>query len=206
MKNILIHGLGQTSRSWNKTKEILNQNGMIVETPDIFNLNKQSYQNLYQEFAYYCNSQNEKLNLCGLSLGGVLALSFAKQYPEKVNSIILIGTPYKVPKILLKIQGLIFHFMPKSTFQKIGLTKKEFISFMNSMENVDIVTGLDKIEIPTLILCGIKDKVNMKSSKLLNQNIKNSKLKIIENSSHEVNIENPEELASNICNFWKQNL
>ncbi len=55
---------------------------------------------LYNTFSDFCNNQKRKLNLCGLSLGGVLALDFVKEYPEKVNSIILIGTPYKIPKAL----------------------------------------------------------------------------------------------------------
>ena len=29
------------------------------------------YDTLFQEFANYCNSYHEKLNLCGLSLGGI---------------------------------------------------------------------------------------------------------------------------------------
>ena len=46
---------------------------------------------MYNTFSDFCNNQKEKLNLCGLSLGGVLALEFVKEYPERVNSIILIG-------------------------------------------------------------------------------------------------------------------
>lgn len=204
MKNILIHGLGQTSKSWNQTKKILNENDMIVETPDLFRIDELTYQNLYQSISEYCNSQNEKLNLCGLSLGGILALSFAKQYPDKVNSMILIGTPYKIPKILFHIQNLIFHMMPTKTFIKLGLSKKQFITLIYSMKNLDIAQHLEKITCPTLILCGKKDKVNLKSAELLNQNITNSKFEVIENSSHEVNIDAPIELASKICDFWKK--
>ena len=45
----------------------------------------------------------------------------------------------------------------------------------------------------------------MKSAKLLNKNIKNSELKIVSNSKHEVNIDNPKELADIIYDFWKNN-
>ncbi len=177
---------------------------MIVETPDLFRIDELTYQNLYQSFSEYCNSQNEKLNLCGLSLGGILALSFAKQYPDKVNSMILIGTPYKIPKILFHIQNLIFHMMPTKIFIKLGLSKKQFITLIYSMKNLDIAQHLEKITCPTLILCGKKDKVNLKSAELLSQNIMNSKFEVIENSSHEVNIDAPIELASKICDFWKK--
>ena len=161
------------------------------------------YDTLYKQFVNYCNGFDEKLNLCGLSLGGILALHYAKEFPDKVNSLILIGTPYKIPKFLFKVQGLIFKIMPRSTFEKIGCKKKDFISLVNSMSNLDIERNLDKITCKTLILCGVKDNQNLESAKLLNKSINNSSFKTINNSSHEVNLDNPKELANTIYDFWK---
>lgn len=45
------------------------------------------------------------------------------------NSLILIGTQYKSPKVLLKIQNTIFKVLPESVFAEVGLTKKQFINF-----------------------------------------------------------------------------
>ncbi|MFQ7075995.1 MAG: alpha/beta fold hydrolase [Clostridia bacterium] len=95
MINILVHGLGQNESSWDKVKELLEENKVEVETPNLFNLAKNyqlSYENLYKIFADYCNSFKEKLNIVGLSLGGILAIDYVNEYPEKVNSIILSGT------------------------------------------------------------------------------------------------------------------
>jgi pimeloyl-ACP methyl ester carboxylesterase len=61
--------------------------------------------------------------------GGILALDYVKKYPEKVNSIIIIGTPYDIPKVLFKIQSMIFHFMPDSQFNDMGCVKKRFYYF-----------------------------------------------------------------------------
>ena len=191
MKNILIHGLGQNNQSWDNTSRYLKENGMDAICPNLFEITKNNsieYKTMYDAFSNFCNSQKGKLNLCGISLGGILSLDFVKEYPEKVNSIILIGTPYKIPKTLFKIQGLLFHIMPKSTFEKIGSSKKEFITLVNSMSNLDIAGGLDTIKCKSLILCGMKDSVNMKSAEQLNKSIKDSNFKIIKDSSHEVNI------------------
>ena len=160
---------------------------------------------MFQKFADYCNSFDDELNLCGLSLGGILALDYAKKFPDKVKSIILVGTPFKIPKILFKIQGIIFHLMPKATIEKIGCSKKDFISLVNSMSDLDIASNLDKVKCKTLILCGVKDNQNMESAKLLNKNIKGSSFRTIANSSHEVNIDNPKELSNIIYDFWSQN-
>ena len=206
MKNILIHGLGQNEVSWNKVEEELKSNNIKVETPSLYSMLKDitsDYDTLYKQFVNYCNGFDEKLNLCGLSLGGILALHYAKEFPDKVNSLILIGTPYKVPKFLFKVQGLIFKIMPRSTFEKIGCEKKDFIFLVNSMSNLDIEINLDKVTCKTMILCGVKDNQNMESAKLLNKSITKSSFKIIDNSSHEANVDNPKELANTIYDFWK---
>lgn len=206
MINILIHGLGQNKESWEKTSIYLKNNNIETISVNLFEMMNNtfvSYENLYKAFSAFCNLQKEKVNLCGLSLGGILALDFAKEYPEKVNSIILIGTPYRIPKFLFKIQNLIFSMMPKKTFKKIGCSKKEFIALVRSMNNLNIAKDLDKIKCRSLILCGIKDKVNLKSAKLLKNKIKNSEYKIISHSSHEVNIDNPQILSEVVSSFWK---
>lgn len=208
MGNILIHGLGQNETSWNLVETELKNNNIKVEKPNLYSIIKNekiNYTTMFQKFADYCNSFDDELNLCGLSLGGILALDYAKKFPDKVNSIILVGTPYKIPKILFKIQGIIFHLMPKATFEKIGCSKKDFISLVNSMSDLDIASNLDKVKCKTLILCGDKDNQNMESAKLLNKNIKGSSFRTIDNSSHEVNIDNPKELSNIIYDFWSQN-
>ena len=206
MVNILVHGLGQTEKSWDKIIEELDKSNIKAENPNLFELAKNyeiNYEYIYRTFCDYCNSFKEKINLCGLSLGGILSIDYAIEYPEKVNSMILIGTTYKIPKKMFKLQNFIFKFMPKSTFENMGIKKNDFINLTNSMADLDIKSKVDNIKCQALILCGEKDNVNMESAKQLNRNIKASKLEIIKNAGHEVNTENPKELASIISKYWK---
>ena len=206
MVNILVHGLGQTEKSWDKIIEELDKSNIKAENPNLFELAKNyeiNYENIYRTFCDYCNSFKEKINLCGLSLGGILSINYAIEYPEKVNSMILIGTTYKIPKKIFKLQNFIFKFMPKSTFENMGMKKNDFINLTNSMADLDIKSKVDNIKCKVLILCGEKDNVNMESAKQLNRNIKASKLEIIKNAGHEVNTENPKELARVISKYWK---
>ena len=206
MVNILVHGLGQTEKSWDKIIEELDKSNIKAENPNLFELAKNyeiNYEYIYRTFCDYCNSFKEKINLCGLSLGGILSIDYAIEYPEKVNSIILVGTPYEISKKMFKLQNLIFRFMPKSTFENMGIKKNDFINLTNSMADLDIKSKVDNIKCKVLILCGEKDNVNMESAKQLNRNIKASKLEIIKNAGHEVNTENPKELASIISEYWK---
>lgn len=210
MTNILVHGLGQDEKSWNQVKNQLNNNGINVETPNLFSVvknNQVNYENMYKTFADYCNSFNQKINLVGLSLGGVLAIDYITEFPERINSIILIGTPYEIPKIIFTIQNIIYKFMPKRIFEKMGCPKKDIIRLLDSMKNLSIPNKAPSIKSNTLIICGEKEKdnINMKSAKKLNEVIQNSKFKVIENAGHEINIDNPRELANIIYDFWKDN-
>lgn len=207
MKNILIHGLGQIEASWSKVENELNNSKIQVEKPNLFDLTKNyhtNYENLYKVFADYCNRfKDNELNLCGISLSGILAIDYANEYPQKVKSLVLIGVPSKVPKILFKVQNIIFKIMPKSVFEEMGCSKKDFTNLINSMASMDILSKIKNIKCKTLIIYGEKDKVNLQSAKDLHNNIFNSEIKIIENSSHEVNIDNPKELSNVIERFYK---
>jgi pimeloyl-ACP methyl ester carboxylesterase len=177
MINILIHGLGQNNQSWNDVQKHLNNDGILVEIPNLYCLNNKSvtYSNLYNNFENILNNYQDKLNLCGLSLGGIIALEYAKRHPEKVNSLVLIGTPYKISKVLFTIQNIIFKFMPESTFKNIGISKQDFCRLFNSLQNINLVKNLENINCPTLLMCGTKDKANIKSLKQLKKKLKISK-------------------------------
>ena len=207
MKNLLIHGLGQGSNAWNTVKNELNMKGISSSAPDLFELAKGKeldYNTAYQVFSRLCDSYEDRLNLCGLSLGGLLALNYAIQYPEKINSLVLIGTPYEIPKGFLKLQNFVFKFMPKSVFQNMGISKKDFIHLSNSMTNLNFMELVATLGCPALILCGAKDKTNMESAKRFHEAMKNSKLVIVDDSGHEVNKDNPNELVSILQDFWAE--
>lgn len=110
--------------------------------------------------------------------------------------------PFKIPKMLLKFQNIVFKFMPEKSFKQIGCSKKQLLSLTKSMENLDYIKKLSKIKCDTCIICGEKDKANIKSVRLLKENIKNSKIVLIENAGHVVNIENPEGLYKKMKEFW----
>lgn len=205
MKNLLIHGLGQDKNAWNIVKNELNMKGISSSVPDLFAIAKGKeldYNTVYQAFSRLCDSHQDRLNLCGLSLGGLLALNYAIEHPKKINSLVLIGTPYEIPKGFLKLQNFVFKFMPQSVFQNMGISKKDFIHLSNSMANLNFMELAATLGCPALILCGAKDKTNMGSAKRFHEAMKNSKLVIVEASGHEVNKDNPNELVRVLQDFW----
>ena len=197
MKYILLHGMGQNASSWDKTISFLPNNTETVcpELSDFFTEGNCYYSKMYSSFCEYCNNFPEPLNLYGLSLGAVLALNYAIDFPQRVKSLILIAPQYDMPKFLLKVQNVLFKFMPESQFKDIGLTKKDFITLTNSMADMDFTSGLENVSCPVLVLCGEKDNVNKKAAIKIAEKLSRAKFSTIENSGHEVNINNPKGLA-----------
>lgn len=126
VQQILIHGLGQTALSWEKTIEFLSDTDTIqsLDLWTLLNDKDVTYANLYCSFSDFCNATVEKINLCGLSLGAILALNFALDYPEKVQSLVLIGAQYKMPKGLLQLQNTIFNLCQKRCLKKCAFQKR----------------------------------------------------------------------------------
>ena len=205
MKKIFIHGSGHKATSWKKTIENIKNNNDVLcpELSSILNGKEATYNNLYSSFVKYCNNIDGKIDLCGLSLGGILALNYALDFPNKLNSLILIGTPHKVPKFMFSIQNVIFKFLPKSLFETMAFNKRDTFILGNSMKKIDFSNRVSKIKCSTLIICGEKDNTNIKSAYYLSEHIKDSKLKIIKNTGHIVNEENPKELSMLINHFWQ---
>ena len=206
MKYIFLHGLGQTASSWKRTIESMDckLDNLYPDLSDWLCNKEICYDNLYKGLEEYCGSFHEKLNLCGLSLGGILALQYGIEHPEKVSSLVLIGTQYTMPKRLLQIQNMIFRVMPRALFQKTGFRKRDFIYLSKSMMDLDFQDSLKEIRCPTLIICGARDKVNQPASMKLKAQIPGAEISIIPNAGHEVNLENPVGLGEVLYAFFSK--
>lgn len=204
MKFIFVHGMGHTAASWEETISYMKNKQDIVcpDLPAILNGKEASYPNLCSAFAEYCNQFEEQIHLCGLSLGGVLALDYSLKFPEKVKSLVLIGTPHKIPKFMLSVQNVIFRFFPKSMFDGMVFDKNATSVLTNSMRELDFTDKVKMVQCPTLVLCGEKDSANKKSAYYLAENIPHAELKVIKNTGHIVNEENPKGLAE-ILDSWR---
>ncbi|MCL2579768.1 MAG: alpha/beta hydrolase [Oscillospiraceae bacterium] len=207
MVYILIHGSGQKATSWNETishmksdKEIL-----CLNLSSMLNGKEASYANLYASFIEYCNELNGQINLCGLSFGGILALNYTLDFPDKVNTLVLISTPYRIPRIMFGIQNIVFRFLPKSIFENMEFSKKDMAVLGNSIKKLNFSNRVQNIKCSTLIVCGKKDGANIKFALFLAENIENSKLEIIKNVGHVVNEENPKALAKILDEYYDHN-
>lgn len=194
MRIILLHGLGQTAAAWDGVTSRLPQE-YTISTPELTELaaGDCTYDSLYRGFCGYCGGFSEPLLLCGLSLGTVLALNYAAEFPERVCGIVLIAPQYKMPRTLLKFQSAVFRVMPESAFKGMGFTKSDVIRLTGSMARLDFTNSLPRIACPVTIACGEKDRTNMKAARELFRLLPGSELTVITGCGHETNLGNPDE-------------
>lgn len=207
MSYVFVHGLGQGAESWKETISRLPDSMREASiSPELFTLVRGaeiSYPALYAAFAAYCGRLERPLDLCGLSLGGVLALHYAVEHPEAVRSMALIGAQFKMPRALLKLQNVLFGLMPESAFRETGLGKRTMIRLTDSMADLDFSGMLDRVRCPVLVMCGEKDGANLRASRQLERLLPAARLCVIPGAGHALNEDAPEALAAQLSEFYE---
>ena len=161
------------------------------------------YENLYQAFSRYCGALPAPLTLCGLSLGGVLALQYGIEHSDRVGALVLIGTQFVMPKGLLRLQNAMFRLMPGSMFSASGLSKADTMRLSRSMMALDFRGCLARLRCPVLAVCGTGDHANQKAARQLCRLVPQGELALIPGAGHEVNTDAPEALAEVLVRFLR---
>lgn len=209
MKTIFLLGLNQSHDSFDKTiqnmKEI-NPSDCIVVDYHQFQHSIKSYPQLACAIEQYLLevSSKEPINIVGLSLGSVIALHFAINHTDRISSMVLIACQHKMPRFLLNVQNSFMSCIPNTFFKDSVFSKEEIIMLVHSMCGINYENALGNVRCRTLLVCGSNDWINLKESKKLCYLIEHSKLKVIKNANHEVNIDQPVELGNVINQFIKE--
>ena len=171
----------------------------------------------------------EKFNLMGHSMGGMIVQEMTKILGNRINKLICFATSSlgDIPgrfetmnqtRKKLKDDGLAetLSRVPKKWFVK-GDRDKNYYLCQNAVKNVSLesadnaliamknwsgINELKNIKNETLIVWGDKDtSYNFEQVNTLNKNIKNSRLEIFKNCSHNVHLEKPKEFNLLIESF-----
>ncbi len=102
MKILFLHGLGQTSASWNKTIFSLAKTNTIYN-PNVLDWVKYqptTYQNIFRGLERYVSSFSEPVGLCGLSLGAALLSDAQIKEIDQAGHEINVTHPKELAKLL----------------------------------------------------------------------------------------------------------
>ena len=133
----------------------------------------------------------EKADLIGFSDGGNIAMLFAIDHPERVNSMVLNGANMFPEGLCDRDKRWIFGEYKKA---KRALRRnpqsakaKETLDLMSLMVNEPHITPdqLSHVDVPTLVLVGSRDAIKPEHSELIRDSIKGATLTVI-NGSHSI--------------------
>lgn len=199
MKTVLLHGLGQTARDWDHV--VMRTLAMDAECPELFDAGGHvDYFSLLNRLEQRYADASEPFRICGLSLGAILAMDFAIRHKDKTASLILIGAQYKMPRRLIDFQNILFRCMPDRIFRSMGLSKNDAIRLTRPLRSLDFRDALHEIVCPVTILCGERDRANLKASRELKELLPQAALHIVPGAGHELNRDAPDFLAEILMN------
>jgi pimeloyl-ACP methyl ester carboxylesterase len=227
---VLLHGLGANSNSWPFQIPVLHQAGFRTIAPDAPGFGKSTYAGgraSVAQFAGPIESLLEhlglpRINLVGISMGGVLSLQIALDHPEWVKRLVLVNTfahlnttglrllPYYLMRFILvhtlglptqakRVAKHIFP-LPEQEVLRQGLIEQviqsdpqAYRAAMRTLARFDVRSRLGEIHCPTLVISGDRDTtVPIETQRYLAQNIANAKHSLIPDAGHGVTVERPE--------------
>ena len=202
MKLIFLHGLGQDAHSWQGVQDALSP--MHSESFAIFSSPSESYQEAKDRLTEYLQQESEPFILVGLSLGGVLALELSSQDLPQLKGLVLSGTQYKLnTNLLYRPQILLFRLIPKHIFEKQGANKQHMLQILTELKSLNLTDNAKTCPLPSLVICGSKDRANQASSKKLADLLPKGHYQEIADGGHLLNSQKPNELAQAIKEFLK---
>lgn len=237
---VLIHGLGQRLEDWDLQKEALVNNGYRVLTFDLRGHGESEWTAEEVNIRTYAHDLNrllcqlsiDRAHLVGLSMGGAIAQMFYRDFPEKVQTLVLAATFSYFPENMKQsslesrlsyidqgkmeeLAELIARrsFTENAPIELIENMKKTIAdnkpaAYRGSMIasiNADSREYLAEIEVPVLIIVGEGDLTTpLACSQYLHQHIKNSRLVVIPEARHMLTQERPDSFNRELLQFLRE--
>lgn len=171
-----------------------------------------------QELSEYCKVNNlADVSIFGHSMGGYVALCYAMENPENVNSIITLGTKFDwTEEQALKESKML---NPDVILEKIpqyaqllesqhGAKWKKLLPAIADLmidlgKNHPLENNLAAIQIPAQIMVGDKDNmVTIEESVRVYRSLPNAKLAVLPDTKHPMDKVRPDLLLNLIKDFW----
>lgn len=223
---LILHGWGSNSERWKNAGEQLSQQGYKVIIPDLPGFGKSDglsepwdtnkYVDFIEQFIKQLNLGS--FYLLGHSFGGALAAKIAIKNVQNIKKLFLVSAAIVRKKtakknFLAKVAKIakLFYFFPhydffRKTVYKFIIRRTDYLSVGGIMKDTylniiseDLSLRLPFIKTPTVIIWGEKDGATpVEQGYFIKDQIRGSKLVVIPEFGHDLNIGQPEILSEKI--------
>lgn len=203
---VLLHGVGQAPMAWEDVVVQLYGSRRLL-TPWVPGLRPTEKQVLPLSDSAAALDQQlmlegmQQVDLCGLSYGAMVATRLAADFPEQVRRLVLIAGQVRPPRLLMRAQSAALKMVPASRLADSGVSKERLLQALEAARATDLSDALPKIQAPTLVLVGAKDKANQPAARTLAEQIPLARLRIVQGAGHALNEDAPAELVQLLQDF-----
>lgn len=148
----------------------------------------------------------DRVHLCGLSLGAMIALRLAASAPGRVRSLTLVAGQVRPPRRLMAAQLAVVRVLPERLVASGGASKARMLAVLRGVRDVDLTPELRAIAAPTLVVCGSRDRANLAAARLIAESIPSATLGIVAGAGHRVHVERPAALSAVLNPFLSRHL
>jgi 3-oxoadipate enol-lactonase len=208
MTLILLHGIGTGPSAWEPQIQALSENREVL-APDLVPAYRRGLEAAVEEVGRLA-SAHRPVELCGLSLGGLVALRVAAERGYEDDLLTVCAAFDRLPSgIRRRVRGLaaLTRFLPQGflhrqltaeipepyrtrALSEIALFRpRELSRLMWEAAGVVLEPGL--IVARTLVLCGDRDKANLPLARELTGRLPNAGFELVRDAGHLANLDNP---------------
>jgi pimeloyl-ACP methyl ester carboxylesterase len=228
---LFIHGAGGGQYTWSYQKGYFEKefNPIIIELPGHGESEGEGEEEIVR-YAVHVNAflkafGSQKVFLVGHSMGGAIVQILALTRPEVMKGIVLVGTGAKLKVFPMILEGIRndfeetvrkivpFTLSPKAPSELIERGINEMLQCHPEVlygdflacDRFDFMKEVERINLPTLILCGEDDQLTpVKYSQLLHSRIKGSKMEVLPDAGHMVMMESSQAFNEKINGFIQE--
>jgi 3-oxoadipate enol-lactonase len=208
MTLILLHGIGTGPSGWDPQVRALSGEREVL-APDLVPAYRSGVEAAVEEVARLA-SAHRSVELCGLSLGGLVALRVAAERADEGDSLVVCGAFARLPTAVrrgARALAAVARFTPKGILHRqlvaalpeahraraleeiTPLRPRELSSLM--WEAAGFAVDTAPIVARTLVLCGEADKPNLPLSQALALGMPKARFAVVPSAGHVANLDNP---------------
>lgn len=202
---VLLHGSGRAGRMWDPALGGLSAQWHVL-APDLPGFGRSggpfTVAGAAQAVRDTIAVQTAPVHLCGLSLGGVIAIRAAAQLGSQVASLVVTGTPVvpgrDLPAALRRFRQLPGPLLP--LFSDVG-GRREWLRMLDELERTDLRDYLPQVTASALVVCGSRDWRAMPAACELAGGLPDGRLWIAPHQGHSWPATSPELFCRVVTDF-----